>query len=161
MATEIEIEAMDSVTTAERDRTRVMDTMILANESISRKTTSGLLGGSPRFQHFSFSTFSSLRWGKARHLHLTQLRLRHGKRGFTQHLQQLAAPAKHFLQHPSFSFPQQHPRTLTQRYYSRDPVVRLLYALEGSERGYSEARPALLTCLFCNHIACGRCVHNV
>ncbi len=59
MATEIEIEAMDSVTTAERDRTRVMDTMILANESISRKTTSGFVGWVPsisafQLQHFFF-----------------------------------------------------------------------------------------------------------
>lgn len=54
---EIEIEAMAVAATTGRDSTMVMGTMILANEGISLRTTSGLLGGSPRFEHFSFSIF--------------------------------------------------------------------------------------------------------
>lgn len=57
METETETEVMAAAETIERDSTTVMGMMILANEGISRPTTSGLLGGSPRFPHFSISIF--------------------------------------------------------------------------------------------------------
>ena len=69
--TEIETEAIAVAAMIERGSTTVMDMMILANEGISLVTTSGLLGGFPRFS-ISASAFSfSLRWGKARHSRLT------------------------------------------------------------------------------------------
>lgn len=68
---ETETEATAVAATIGRDSTTVMGMMILANEGISLVTTSGLLGGFPRFS-ISAPAFSfSLRWGKARHSHLT------------------------------------------------------------------------------------------
>lgn len=52
---ESETEAMAAAAMTGRDSTTVMGMMMLANEGISLPTTSGLLGGSPRFQHFSIS----------------------------------------------------------------------------------------------------------
>ena len=54
---EIETEAMAAAAMTGRDSTTVMGMMILANEGISLTTTSGLLGGFSRFEHFSFSIF--------------------------------------------------------------------------------------------------------
>ena len=68
---ETETEATAVAATIGRDSTTVKGMMILANEGISLVTTSGLLGGFPRFS-ISASAFSfSLRWGKARHFRLT------------------------------------------------------------------------------------------
>lgn len=57
--------------TAGRDRMTVMGMMTLANEGTSLSTTSGLLGGSPRFQHLSISALLSHHQGKARHILLS------------------------------------------------------------------------------------------
>ena len=59
MEIEIETEAMAVAAMIGRDSTTVMGMMILANEGISLSTTSGLLGGSPPFQHFSIRIFFS------------------------------------------------------------------------------------------------------
>lgn len=71
---EIEIEAMAVAATTGRDSTMVMGTMILANEGISLRTTSGLLGGSPRFEHFSFSIFLSPFVGVRHAIHVSKTR---------------------------------------------------------------------------------------
>ena len=85
-ATEIETEDTDIATTAERDRMTVMGMMTLANEGTSLSTTSGLLGGSPRFQHLSISAFLSLPQGKARQF-LLSLDINMGKLVYMRHFQ--------------------------------------------------------------------------
>ena len=86
--------------TAERDRMTVMGMMTLANEGTSLLTTSGLLGGSPRFQHLSFSAFLSLPQGKARQI-LLSLDITMGKLVYIRHFQSSKLPPG---QQPSTTF---------------------------------------------------------
>lgn len=85
-ATEIETEDTDIGMTAERDRMTVMGMMTLANEGTSLLATSGLLGGSPRFQHLSISTFLSLPQGKTRQ-NILSFDITMGKLVYMRHFQ--------------------------------------------------------------------------
>lgn len=64
----------------------VMGMMTLANEGTSLLTTSGLLGGSPRFQHLSISAFLSLPQGKVCQIVLS-LDITMGKLVYMRHFQ--------------------------------------------------------------------------